>query len=951
VRLATFNVLNYFTTTGDRLDGCTYYRDRDGNPITVSGGCDARGAANAENLERQQDKIVKAINHLGADVVTLEEIENSAAFGKDRDTALARLTEALNAAAGEERWSYVASPADLPDSEDVIRTAMIYRASVVRAIGESTILDDPAFANARQPLAQTFRERGGGRDDTFVVIANHFKSKSGEGTGDNADQGDGQGAFNGDRVRQAEALVAFADERSSEAGTDSVFLTGDFNAYSQEDPMRVLADAGYTDLVPAQGDEYTYVFGGRVGSLDHILASPTAAEGVAGADVWNINAVEPVAYEYSRYNYNATLLYDKSPYRSSDHDPIVVGINPDARFVDLNLLNINDFHGRIEEGSTVQFAGTIEQLREAAGDENTLFLSAGDNIGASLFPSAVAEDQPTIDVLNAPELHSAAVGNHEFDKGIDDLQDRVIGPAEDPNADWSYLGANVYEKGTTTPVLDEYDVFDVDGLRVAVIGTVTQETPSLVTPDGIESLAFGNPVKAVNRVAGEIEDKDAADVIVAEFHEGASEGTPDGATMEDEIEAGGAFARIVQNTTPSVDAIFTGHTHKQYAWDAPVPGEQGETRPIVQTGSYGENVGQVELTVDAYSGGVDSYSARTVARTEDDPAALIERYDRVAAVDDIVTTALDDAAEVGNEEIGSVGADITTAFKGGERDDRASESTLGNLVANALRDTLKSKVRGGAEIGVTNPGGLRAELTYEATEPESEPGIVRYAEANSVLPFTNNLNTVTLTGKQFKTLLEQQWQTNPGGETPERPYLQLGLSDNVSYTYQAKAKHGHHITSISVDGKPIKPKEGYRIGTFSFLTAGGDNFRIFTQGRNLKDSGLVDRDGWIEYIRKNSPLRPSFARHAVQANGLPKNVTRGTKVSFTLNELDLTSIGSPANKTAIVKLGKAKVDTATVRKGSARIEFRVPRRAKGSQLTVLAKPSGTLVRIPVDVRD
>src|SRR5690606_20038078 len=134
-------------------------------------------------------------------------------------------------------------------------------------------------------------------------------------------------------------------------------------------------------------------------------------------------------------------------------------------------------------------------------------------------------------VLNALDLRASAVGNHEFDKGIKDLQDRVIGTPDDPNADWSYLGANVYEKGTTKPVLDEYDVLEVNGLRVAVIGTVTQETPSLVTPDGIKGLTFGNPVAAVNRVAGEIEEADAADVIVAEFHEGASEGTPDGATL------------------------------------------------------------------------------------------------------------------------------------------------------------------------------------------------------------------------------------------------------------------------------------------------------------------------------------------------------------------------------------------------------------------------------------
>lgn len=952
IQLATFNVLNYFTTTGDRLDGCSYYRDREGNPIGVKGGCDARGAANRENLERQQVKIVKAINRLGADVVTLEEIENSAVFGKDRDQALSRLVEALNAAPGDHRWSYAPTPDSVPADEDVIRTAIIYRKDVVRAIGKSVILDDPAFANARPPLAQTFRERGGARDDTFVVIANHFKSKGGDGTGDNADTGDGQGAFNGDRVRQAEALVAFADERSAAARTPSIFLMGDFNAYSQEDPMQVFYDAGYVDLGSARTDESTYVYDGMVGSLDHVLASDVAAEGVAGVDIWNINSVEPVAYEYSRYNYNATLLYDESPFRSSDHDPIVVGIDPDAKLVDVNLLNINDFHGRIEEDSTVQFAGTIEQLREDAGEDSTLFLSAGDNIGASLFASAVAQDQPTIDVLNALELKTAAVGNHEFDKGFADLRDRVIGPDDDRNAQWSYLGANVYEKGTSEPVLDEYDIFEVNGLRVAVVGAVTQETPSLVTPDGIKDIRFGDPVKAVNRVVGELEDEHLADVIVAEYHEGASSGTPDGATLEDELSQGGAFARIVEKTSPEVDAIFTGHTHKQYAWDAPVPGEDGKTRPIVQTGSYGENIGQIDLSVNAYNGDIASYTAQNVPRTEEAPATLIDTYERVAEVDGIVTKALDEAAEVGNQEIGSVTADVTTAFKNGERDDRGSESTLGNLVANMLRDTLSSKQLGGADIGVTNPGGLRAELSYEASGPESKDGIVRYSEANSVLPFANNLNTVTLTGKQFKTMLEQQWQTNPGGEAPERPYLQLGLSDNVTYTYKQKAKQGHHITSISINDKPMQPKKKYRIGTFSFLAAGGDNFRVFTKGTNLKDSGLVDRDGWVDYIEQNSPISPDFARHAVRASGLPKKVRRGKQVSFTLRKLNLTSLGSPKNKRAVVRLRKQRVGQLKVRpNGSVRVQFRVPKGAKlgKTEIRVRIRPSGTYVQIPVRV--
>ncbi|HEY2556986.1 MAG TPA: ExeM/NucH family extracellular endonuclease, partial [Diaminobutyricibacter sp.] len=765
LRLATFNVLNYFTTTGDQLSGCTFYTDRDGNKITVNTGCDARGAADATSLKRQQDKIVAAINGLTADVVSLEEIENSARFGLNRDDALSTLVAALNTAAGSDVWAYVKSPSAVPSSEDVIRTAFIYKKANAQPVGESRILDDVAFSNARQPLAQAFKKVGTKDSSAFVAIVNHFKSK-GSGTGADADQGDGQGASNASRVKQAQALVAFANERKATLGLDKVLLIGDFNAYLNEDPIKVLTDAGYIDQVTSRTRKYTYSFDGTVGSLDHVLASPAADKAISGADVWNINSVESVALEYSRYNYNVTNFYAADPYRSSDHDPIVVGLGLKAAPVTLNLLNINDFHGRIDS-NTVKFAGTVEKLRAQAGDANSLFLSDGDNIGASLFASASAGDIPTIDVLDALELKASSVGNHEFDKGFSDLTGRVKDAAA-----FSYLGANVYKKGTTDPALPEYAVFAVDGLKVGVIGAVTEETPALVSPGGISTLDFGDPVAAVNRVATQLTDGDPsngeADVLVAEYHEGAGFGTPDGSTLEKELAAGGAFADIVTKTSPKVAAIFTGHTHKQYAWDAPVPGVDGATRPIVQTGSYGENIGQVTLTVDPETDAVTGHTARNVARTTETDASLVAAYPRVATVKTIVDKALADAAVIGNQKVGSVTKDITTAYLGGARDDRMSESTLGNLVADSLLTTLSPTELGGAEIGVVNPGGLRADLLYGAD------GSISYAQANAVLPFVNNLWTTTLTGAQFKQALEQQWQRNADGTVPSRPFLNLG---------------------------------------------------------------------------------------------------------------------------------------------------------------------------------
>ena len=532
------------------------------------------------------------------------------------------------------------------------------------------------------------------------------------------------------------------------------------------------------------------------------------------------------------------------------------------------------------------------------------------------------------------------------------------------------LGANVYDEGTGEPALPEYDVVPVNGVDVGFVGVVTEETPTLVTPSGIEGLEFGDPVEAINRVTDELLDGDAAngeaDVVVALAHDGASAGTPDGATLEEEIAAGGPFAALVQDTDPRVAAIFTGHTHKQYAWDAPVPGAEGETRPIIQTGNYGEFLGHVSLTVDTESFDVTDYTVENVARTTTPAADLIATYPAVAEVDTIVDAALAEAEEIGAQPVGEVTADVTTAFAGGSytdgvytggnRDDRASESALGNLVANSLRDSLASDDRGGADIGVVNPGGLRNELYF------GEDGVITYAEANAVLPFVNNLWTTTLTGAQLDTLLEQQWQTDANGNRPSRPFLALGLSDNVSYTVKTadpNATPGDNVSSITIDGVPVDPAVEYRVATFSFLISGGDNFRAFTEGTDGRDSGLVDREAWISYLESSSPVTPSFARTRTVTPALPGTVKAGASTDVSLSGLNLTSLGSPQNtavETFLVPTAGAPADgvslgTGTVADGTTSASVTIPAgtAAGAYQLLVQASPSGTTARLPVTV--
>ncbi len=632
----------------------------------------------------------------------------------------------------------------------------------------------------------------------------------------------------------------------------------------------------------------------------------------------------------------------------------------------IDIVDINDFHGRIDD-NTVNFAGTVEQIR-AQNPTGTVFVSAGDNIGASLFASASQQDQPTIDVLNALDLDVSAVGNHEFDQGYADLVGRVTDAADFP-----LLGANVYLAGTETAALPEYEVVDVDGVQVGFVGVVTEETPTLVSPGGITAIDFGDPVAALNRVTAQLLDGEAgngeADLVVALAHEGANSGTPENSTIEQEIAVGGAFSALVKETDPRVAAILTGHTHKQYAWDAPIYVDgvaTADTRPIVQTGNYGEFVGHVSLTIDPQTFAVESYTAVNVARTTTDKATLISTYPRVAEVDGIVTAALAEATVLGGQPVGEITADITTAHTGGSyvdgvwvastRDDRASESTLGNLVANSLRDSLADTSRGGAQIGVVNAGGLRSELRYAGSTGDDADangdGVITYAEANSVLPFLNNLWTVTLTGAQLDTLLEQQWQ--PTGSS--RSYLALGLSDNVTWVsttsdVSAGAPRGDNVSAIYIDGVQVAPDDEITIGTFSFLATGGDNFTVFTEGTGARDSGLVDRDAWIAYLGAQSPITPSFARTRAVVAEAPAATVAGGTLSFTVSGLDLTSLGSPQNTAATVTVGGTPLGTTAVSGGAADIAVTLPASltAGAHVATVTAQPSGTAVTVPFTV--
>jgi predicted extracellular nuclease len=395
IRMATFNVENYFPMTGEKfvssgLGTCTYYTDRQGNRIAVNtctttdGQAGPRGAANDVSFARQQQKIVTGINRLGASIVSLEEIENSVKFGESRDSALAGLVEALNTAAGSTVWAYVPSPSadQLPAlaDQDVIRTAFIYKPGAVTPVGPSVVLTSASgpgqsFSIAREPLAQGFKRANASDADAFVAVANHWKSK---GTGTPLYPGDeentsspavDQGGYNATRVQEAKDTMAFANQVAADLGTQRIFLLGDLNSYTHEDPLETLYAGGYTDLGSTfDPSEQTYSYNGLEGSLDHVLANAEGLKMVTGADVWQINAQEAVAYNYSRYNYNATLLFNGGdPFAASDHDPVVVGLTLPAPAAWQSTV-------AYDTGDLVTYGGSIWQAQ---------FYTKGDVPGAS----------------------------------------------------------------------------------------------------------------------------------------------------------------------------------------------------------------------------------------------------------------------------------------------------------------------------------------------------------------------------------------------------------------------------------------------------------------------------------------------------------------------------------------------------------------------------------------
>ena len=526
--------------------------------------------------------------------------------------------------------------------------------------------------------------------------------------------------------------------------------------------------------------------------------------------------------------------------------------------VDLRILAINDFHGYLRPpsggiaiadpadkakkiivpaGGAETMATLVQQLRR--GNKNTIFVAAGDLIGASPFLSAMFHDEPTIESLSMMGLEIAAVGNHEFDEGKDELLrmqnggchpvDKCQGPHPFTGAKFHYLAASTVEKSTGKTIFPPYEIREFEGIPVAFIGLTLKGTAGIVSPAGIADLEFRDEAETVNALVPELKAR-GVEAMVVLIHEG---GYPTGDYNECPG-ISGAIVDIVQNLDSAIDVVISGHTHRAYVCNI-------DGRLVTSGDKYGTIVTAIDLkldpaTRDVISAKADNMIVRTGIYAKDpQQTALLESYDKFSA-------------PLANRVAGSV----ATALSRLPND--AGESVLGDIIADAQLAATTAAANGGAVIAFTNPGGIRNDIA------KKNDGTVTYADIFASQPFRNQLVTLTLTGKQIKDMLEQQWLD------PTQPRI-LQVSKGFSYRWDNTRPYGEHVIadSLTLNGARIDPAAEYRVTVNDFLSAGGDGFTTLKQGA-ARRVGVYDIDALDSYFHANSPVSPGGSGRIARMN-------------------------------------------------------------------------------------
>ncbi|NGO10786.1 bifunctional metallophosphatase/5'-nucleotidase [Streptomyces sp. HC44] len=550
------------------------------------------------------------------------------------------------------------------------------------------------------------------------------------------------------------------------------------------------------------------------------------------------------------------------------------GYQKPSRYQDVQLLSFNDLHGNLEppsgssgrvtevheDGTTETInAGGVEylatHLRQArTGNKYSITAAGGDMVGASPLISGLFHDEPTIEALNKLDLDVTSVGNHEFDEGAKELarlQNGGCHPTDGcyndgetfEGANFPYLAANVLDEKSNKPILKPYWVWKQNGVKVGFIGVTLEDTPGIVSAEGVKGLKFKDEVETINKYAKLLE-KQGVKSVVALIHEG---GFPASTAYNYDCDSPGAgdgisgpIVDIAKNITPKVDALVTGHTHTAYACTINDP--SGKPRTVTSAASFGRLYTDTTLTYDRWTG--------DIARTAVDSANHVVTRDVPKAADmtELISKWNTLAAPIGNKPIGYISADVPAT---------GSESPLGDLIADAQLAYGK-ELDPETDLALMNPGGIRTGLTYAAKGSEGD-GVVTYAEGFAVQPFANTVNLQDFTGAQLIKVLQEQ----VSGTNAASPKV-LQVSSGLTYTLDLTKTGADRVVagSVELNGTAIDPAATYRVAMNSFLAGGGDGFTTLGQGTNDLVGG-DDLAAFEKYLTANSsatdPIAPPAA--------------------------------------------------------------------------------------------
>ncbi|MFE5212026.1 bifunctional metallophosphatase/5'-nucleotidase [Streptomyces sp. NPDC056600] len=541
-----------------------------------------------------------------------------------------------------------------------------------------------------------------------------------------------------------------------------------------------------------------------------------------------------------------------------------------ARTVDVQLLSFNDLHGNLEppagkDGQVTEIgnpnpvtAGGVEYLSASLsaarqGHKYSVTAAAGDLIGASPLLSGLFHDEPTVEALNELDLDVTSVGNHEFDEGLTELKrirDGGCHPTDGcytdtpfEGADYPYLGANVTDEKTGKPALAPYWVWKQGPVKVGFIGVTLENTPGIVTAEGIKGLEFHDEVETINKYADELYAQGVKSVV-ALIHEG---GVPANGAYNSlcDAEAGGISGPIVdiaKNVSPKVDALVTGHTHNAYVCDIKDPA--GNSRMVTSAASFGRLYTDTTLTYDVATKdivrtAVDSAN-HVVSRTQDPDKDITDVIDRWKPLAD----------PVAKRPIGYISADISKAGR---------ESPLGDLIADAQLAYART-VDPDTAFAVMNTGGIRVEALKYAQSGSEGDGVVTYAEGFALQPFGNTVNMVDLKGADIVAALQQQ----VSGKNEAAPKI-LQVSEGLTYTLDMTKSGADRVIadSIRIQGQPVDLTATYRVAMNNFLAGGGDNYPALAKGTDMV-VGTDDLTALADYMTATSspasPIAPPAAK-------------------------------------------------------------------------------------------